>query len=345
MGYPIQQSQTAQPLLFLLVQTSDHITGLTGASPTVTISKNGSAFASPAGAVSEIGSGWYKVAGNATDSATLGPLALHATATGGDPVDDIFPVVAYNLQDAVRLGLTALPNVNFGVVGSLPAAVDTSGRVDVLKINGTSQTARDLGASVLISSGTGVGQLAVTAGVINSNTTQWNGQNALLDANNLPKVDIEAVHGTALAVAKIPATLAGSDVSGNIAGTVGGVAGNVMGNVSGSVGSVSGNVGGVTGVTFPSTVGDATAANQNTINTNVNAVYTRIGAPSGASVSADIAAVEANAVIAAAGVNGTFTYNPVTGILVLKDKTSTNTIATLTVTVDGSNNITNRASS
>ena len=46
------------------------------------------------------------------------------------------------------------------------------GRVDVLKINGTSQTARDIGASVLLSSGTGTGQLDFTSGVVKSNLAQ-----------------------------------------------------------------------------------------------------------------------------------------------------------------------------
>jgi hypothetical protein len=43
---------------------------------------------------------------------------------------------------------------------------------NVTKISGTSQTARDLGASVLISSGIGTGQLDVTSGVIKSNLSQ-----------------------------------------------------------------------------------------------------------------------------------------------------------------------------
>ncbi len=100
MGYAIPQGQTAQPLCFFLAATSDGATGVTGLSPTVQISKNGAAFASPAGAVSEIGSGWYKVAGNATDSATLGPLLLRATGTGALPCNDQFVVVAYDPQNA-----------------------------------------------------------------------------------------------------------------------------------------------------------------------------------------------------------------------------------------------------
>lgn len=106
MSYAIKKSSTQAPLLFFMVQSSDHISALTGASPTVTISKNGAAFASPAGAVSEIANGWYKVAGNATDTNTLGPLALHATATSGDPTDLIVAnIVAYDPQ-ATDMALT-----------------------------------------------------------------------------------------------------------------------------------------------------------------------------------------------------------------------------------------------
>ena len=79
-----------------MIDSSDHVSGKTGLSPTVTISKNGGAFASPAGSVTEIGSGLYKVAANAGDSDTLGPLVLHATATGADPTDWLYPVVAYD---------------------------------------------------------------------------------------------------------------------------------------------------------------------------------------------------------------------------------------------------------
>lgn len=105
----IKQSSSGTPLLFLLIASSDHITGLTGASPTVTISKNGGAFASPSGAVTEIANGWYKVAGNATDTNTAGPIALHATAASGDPFDDVVAlVVAYDPQDATALGLSRI---------------------------------------------------------------------------------------------------------------------------------------------------------------------------------------------------------------------------------------------
>ncbi len=72
----IQQSTTAYHIVFLMVQSADHVTGLTGAAPTVTLSKNAGAFGAAAGAVTEIANGWYKLAANATDNNTLGALVL-----------------------------------------------------------------------------------------------------------------------------------------------------------------------------------------------------------------------------------------------------------------------------
>lgn len=137
LGYAIAQGQTAQPLLFLMVDSADHIAAKTGLAPTVTLSKNGGAFASPAGAVTEIGSGWYKVAGHATDSGTLGPLILHATATGADPTDVVFRVVAYDPLDATALGLSTLD----AAVSSRPDAAGVRTAVGLASANLDSQLA------------------------------------------------------------------------------------------------------------------------------------------------------------------------------------------------------------
>src|SRR5262249_53039013 len=148
MPFDILQSSTQSPLPFFMVQSSDHIAGATGLSPTVTIRKPGGSFAAPSGAVTEIANGWYQVAGNATDTNTLGPLLLHATGTGADPCDIVVAnIVAYNPQDSVRAGLTALPNT----VCTTNASLITSGtgtdqlsvsggnaKADIAKINGVS---------------------------------------------------------------------------------------------------------------------------------------------------------------------------------------------------------------
>jgi hypothetical protein len=92
-----------------MVLSSDHITGATGKSPTVTISKNGGAFAAPSGTVSEIGQGLYALAANALDANTLGPLLLHATAASCDPRDDTFDVVNYNPTSVVPMSNPPTP--------------------------------------------------------------------------------------------------------------------------------------------------------------------------------------------------------------------------------------------
>jgi hypothetical protein len=79
-----------------MVDSADHLTGKTGLTPTVVLSKNGATYGAAAGAVSEVGNGLYKVAGNATDNNTLGELWLHATATGADPTDVAYTVVVYD---------------------------------------------------------------------------------------------------------------------------------------------------------------------------------------------------------------------------------------------------------
>jgi hypothetical protein len=124
-----KQSSTSYPMCFLMVSSTDHISPVTGITPTVTISKNGESFASPSGAVTEIGSGWYALAGNATDRATLGELLIHATGTGADPVDDRYMIVAYDPFDSVRLGLTSLPNAAADAAGGLP--ISDAGALDL----------------------------------------------------------------------------------------------------------------------------------------------------------------------------------------------------------------------
>src|SRR5579863_7184625 len=84
---------TATPLVFWMVLATDHRTAAPGLSPTVQISKVGSAFATPAGAVSEIGSGAYQVAANAADVNTSGPLMLRATAAGADTLDTYYLII------------------------------------------------------------------------------------------------------------------------------------------------------------------------------------------------------------------------------------------------------------
>src|SRR6516164_5818332 len=80
---------TAYTRLFLMVQSADHVTGLTGASPIVQLSKAGGLMATAGATIAEVtgGNGWYKASLTTTDTNTLGDLAFHVTATSGDPTD------------------------------------------------------------------------------------------------------------------------------------------------------------------------------------------------------------------------------------------------------------------
>lgn len=76
-------------------------------------------------------------------------------------------------------------------------SIDSNGRVDVIKIAGTTQTARDVGASVLLSSGTGTGQIDFTSGVVKANVTQFNGSNGTFSSGR-PEVNTSHIAGSAV---------------------------------------------------------------------------------------------------------------------------------------------------
>lgn len=124
---------------FLMVDSADHITGKTGLTVVVALSKAGSAFAGAGGTVTEIANGWYKIALTTTDTNTSGDLAIHCTSAGADPTDFSDQVVNYDPFDVVRLGLTALPNANAEAAGGLytrgggagQITQDANGRIDV----------------------------------------------------------------------------------------------------------------------------------------------------------------------------------------------------------------------
>jgi hypothetical protein len=92
--------------------------------------------------------GMMKVTLDTTDTNTLGRLdVLFAKAATYLPVHKSFMVVPANVFDSLVSGSDLLD-------------------ANASQLGGTSQTGRDVGASVLISSGTGTGQLSVTSGKI-----------------------------------------------------------------------------------------------------------------------------------------------------------------------------------
>lgn len=97
------------------------------------------------------------------DSVTVG-----GTLTGYTVYPVTIQLVAVNPQSATAFitGVNSLaPPTNWNL-----ASIDSNGRVDVIKIAGTTQTARDIGASVLLSPGTGTGQISLSSGAVTAGT-------------------------------------------------------------------------------------------------------------------------------------------------------------------------------
>lgn len=136
------QNDTTRAIPFLMVDSTDHITGKTGLTPTVRIGKNGAAGAAPAGTVSEIDAanqpGWYKLVPATGDVATLGAFTLHASAGGADPVDDLHEVISYG---AIADALLAR-NQQGGSNNAPTVAAALAGGLLLFTISGTTLTAR-----------------------------------------------------------------------------------------------------------------------------------------------------------------------------------------------------------
>jgi hypothetical protein len=102
----LKTGSTGKVIPFLLINSTDHITGAISKTPVVLISKNGGNFITPAGNITEMGYGWYRLAPTATDTDTAGSLVVHAEAPGADPTDREILVVNYDPYDSSDLGLS-----------------------------------------------------------------------------------------------------------------------------------------------------------------------------------------------------------------------------------------------
>lgn len=86
-------------IVFYMSDAADNETGETGLTPTVTISKNGGAFAAATNAGMEVAGGWYYVDLTATETNTVGSLIFKATGTGANAWQEIHNVAENILTD------------------------------------------------------------------------------------------------------------------------------------------------------------------------------------------------------------------------------------------------------
>lgn len=92
--------------------TSDHVSPATGKTITITISKNGAAYAAPSAGTTtatEVGSGYYYVDLSAVDTGTIGPLGIIGTASATDNVYAFYDVVLASAVALVPVATAATP--------------------------------------------------------------------------------------------------------------------------------------------------------------------------------------------------------------------------------------------
>lgn len=236
----LYKSTASQVVMLKVFLSSDHVTAATGKTVSITISKNGGAFSNPnAGATNatEVSSGWYKVTLDATDTATEGDLVVRGTATACDDSERVF-----------RVHLPA----NFGV-----ASIDSNGRVDVIKVAGTTQTAGDIigdtnDIQTRLPAALVGGRMDSSVGAMAANVITAAATAADFGAEMATAVWTDTTAGDFTVAASVGKSLMNGVALGtgltiaSVSGAVGSVTGNVGGNVTGSVGSVTGAVGSVT---------------------------------------------------------------------------------------------------
>jgi hypothetical protein len=119
--------------------------------------------------------GYYEIKLTAANLNRLGRAKLTIQdAANHCPVFEEFMIVPAIIYDAFVAGTDLFDVSVTQLLGTAWLTPGTAGTPDVNAklIGGTAQTGRDIGASVLISPGSGAGQLDVTSGVIKSNLAQ-----------------------------------------------------------------------------------------------------------------------------------------------------------------------------
>lgn len=93
------KKSTEKKFVFFMSDATDNETGETGLTPTITVSKDGGAFASATNSAAEIANGWYSITLTTAETNTVGPIILKATGSGANDWLDIHDVYEDALTD------------------------------------------------------------------------------------------------------------------------------------------------------------------------------------------------------------------------------------------------------
>lgn len=104
----VLKQNTTRNINVFMTSSLDHIAGVTGASLSMSISKDGGTFSVVTPSITNLSSGWYAVVLSGSYLDTLGDLAIHIGGPNCDPTDLVCQVVAYDMGAATNLGLSYL---------------------------------------------------------------------------------------------------------------------------------------------------------------------------------------------------------------------------------------------
>lgn len=110
----------------------------------------------------------------------------------------------------------------YGATNMAPLVLEIDLQANTYAIAGTAQTARDIGASVLLSAGTGTGQLDFTSGVVKGNVTQWLGTTVSTPTTaGVPNVNAKTWNDLATVALPLVPTTAGRTLDVSTGGEAG----------------------------------------------------------------------------------------------------------------------------
>lgn len=204
-------------------------------------------------------------------------------------------LVDYSLEDSVRMGMTALPNAAAEAAGGLYTRGSGVGQINqtnngqidanAARTGGTTNTGRDIGASVLLSSGTGTGQVSLSSGLVSLAASQSGVTiGTVTTLTNAPSDSA----GVTTLLSRIPSGIFTGMTS--LAQWLGLIAGKQTGN---STARTELRATGAGSGTFDETTDSQEAIRDNMGTAQTGDTFARLGAPVGASIAADIAAIEA----------------------------------------------------
>lgn len=154
-------------------------TGLTIANTDIKLWKEGasSEVSKNSGGATHVAGGRFHAVLDSTDTNTLGKLEINVHVPGALPVRREFLVVPAMVYDSVVLGSDRFD-------------------VNVTHIADTAQTGRDIGASVLLSPGTGTGQVSLSGGKIAATIASGDIANGAIASSTFASGALDAVWST-----------------------------------------------------------------------------------------------------------------------------------------------------